>query len=355
MEWHIVTASKGGVGKTLTTLLLLGYYLEEEPDTSTLVVDLNAMNTDTSAMLLVGGGNVNETTSIPLESSKTAMWLRATADSRLVVAYPADPFVFYGREQFAELIAAIREKADNKMMKRLGSKPLQRMIIDTNYHFCNLFPQYDEDYVSSQQWQKVRELLKEDDLHVWFIWVYRQLQKILGERTDEITIVTRTAGAIERTFPTKASKLGSLIHTYTPVGLLPTDSDNIGFFTRLFGGGNLLGEDYEIPDLKGLETLPNVGAYSPFTSWLKKLDVANRKLTDSKRIKDVHQRFSKVLYESIENDKDELPINIFPISLYEAALVGYTDKERMNMVTGLQQLDTYKNFKKLLRRKLGHG
>ncbi|MEK8020517.1 MAG: hypothetical protein VSS75_026935, partial [Candidatus Parabeggiatoa sp.] len=54
MEWHIVTSSKGGVGKTLLTLLLLAYHLEEKTNEGILVFDLNAMNTDTSALLLYG-------------------------------------------------------------------------------------------------------------------------------------------------------------------------------------------------------------------------------------------------------------------------------------------------------------
>jgi hypothetical protein len=351
MEWHIITASKGGVGKTLTTLLLLAYYLEEEPDTSTLVVDLNAMNTDTSSMLLGKGENVNEPVTIDLKTRK--MWLQTTADSRLMVAYSRDPFAVYARSQFADLITSIREKIDNKGIVALNNKPLDRVIVDTNYHFCNLFPPQDENY-KHPQWQKLIDMLREDDLNVWFLWVYRQLQKILGKKSDEITIVKRTASAMERMFPPKENKLGPLIHTYTPVGLLPTDSENIGILARLFGSNYPnFNEDYTVPNLKKLESLPNVGKYIFFTSWLQQM-LKHNGVLDKKSV-DIHQLFGKLLYESVRNEKEELPINIFPISLYEATLMGYTDKERDNIVTGLQNLDTYKNFKKLLRRKLGHS
>ena len=54
MDWHIITGSKGGIGKTLISLLLLTYYLNQKKDESILVLDLNAMNTDTSTLLLHG-------------------------------------------------------------------------------------------------------------------------------------------------------------------------------------------------------------------------------------------------------------------------------------------------------------
>lgn len=30
MEWHIITGSKGGVGKTLQSLLLSSYYIQQK-------------------------------------------------------------------------------------------------------------------------------------------------------------------------------------------------------------------------------------------------------------------------------------------------------------------------------------
>jgi len=355
MEWHIVTSSKGGVGKTLIALLLLTYYLEEDPDTSTLVVDLNAMNTDTSAMLLTGRGGVHERTFVTLEPSKNVIELCATANPQLIVAYPADPFVFYGREHFAELITGIREKADNKMITRLNAKPLRRVIIDTNYHFCNLFPPKEDDY-NTPLWQQLQNSLKEDDLNVWFIWVYRQLKKIILGGTDETMIVVGTARTLEKIFPPKAKKMGPLIHAYAPVGLLPTDTD-ISFFARLFYGSRLpvFGEDFSIPELKKLENMPEVGQYLRFPQWNRKLETAYLNIVDQNRAIDTHQLFAKVLYESIKNDEGTLPMNVFPISLYEAALAGYTDKERQNIIAGLRQLDVFKNFKKQLRRKVENG
>jgi len=362
MEWHIVTSSKGGGGKTLIALLLFAYYLEEDPDTSTLVIDLNAMNTDTSAMLLTGRGRVHEKTFVTLEPSENVIELRATANPQLIVAYPTDPFVFYGREHFAELITGIREKANGKIA-RFDTKPLRRVIIDTNYHFCNLFPPKEDDY-NTPPWQQLQKSLKEDDLNVWFIWVYRQLKKIILGGTNETEIVVETARTLEKIFPPKAKKMGPLIHTYSPVGLLPTDTD-VSFFAKLFAGSRspvfggsrlpVFGEDFSIPELKKLENMTEVGQYLCFPQWYRKLETAYLNIVDQSRTIDTHQLFAKVIYESIKNDEDVLPINVFPMSLYEAALTGYTDKERQNMIAGLRQLDVFKNFKKLLRRKTGNG
>jgi len=355
MEWHIVTSSKGGGGKTLIALLLLAYYLGEDPDTSTLVIDLNAMNTDTAAMLLTGGGGVHERTFVTLELSKNVLELRATANPQLIVAYPSDPFVFYGREHFAELITGIREKTDNKMTAKFNVKPLRRVIIDTNYHFCNLFPPKEDDY-NHDSWQQMQIVLKDDDLNLWFIWVYRQLEKINEGGKDETEIVIETAKTLEKIFPPKAKKMGPLIHAYTPVGLLPTDVD-VGFLARLFYGSRLpaFGEDFSIPELKKLENMPEVGQYLRFPQWNRKLETAYLNIVDQNRAIDTHQLFAKVLYESIKNDEGTLPMNVFPISLYEAALAGYTDKERQNIIAGLRQLDVFKNFKKQLRRKVENG
>ncbi len=90
----------------------------------------------------------------------------------------------------------------------------------------------------------------------------------MGEKSDEIGIVTRTAGAIERFFESKSNKLGTLMHTYTPVGLLPTDSGNDTLFSRLINRNSSpnLNQDYSIQDLKKLETIQNVGAYITFQS-----------------------------------------------------------------------------------------
>jgi CO dehydrogenase nickel-insertion accessory protein CooC1 len=46
VKWHIITSNKGGVGKTLLSLMLLLSFLKDERGKVALVVDLNGMNPD---------------------------------------------------------------------------------------------------------------------------------------------------------------------------------------------------------------------------------------------------------------------------------------------------------------------
>lgn len=347
MNWHIVTASKGGVGKTLTTMLLLTYYLEE--DEGVLVIDLNAMNTDMSSMLLASSGNVHKPVGFLLQRSKRTIWVKRTSSLNVpfLVAWPADPFLLYDRTGFAELLVEIKQH--QPQFESILNKPLKHVIIDTNYHFCNLFPKNYDDY-DIPEWKS----LIEDDLTIWFIWVYRQLKKILEttiSEIDEIEIVRQTAFTIERIF--NKSVLGPLMHTYTPVGLLPTDIDESNILLKWFSKGLSLDRDYTISHLKKLAYSEKKGSYVSFTPWMEALENAHKKI-DGKI--DEHLLFGKAVFEAAQNiswDETSLPINLFPFSLYEATLMGYTDKKRKDAIANLKELNTYKFFKMLLRRKFG--
>jgi cellulose biosynthesis protein BcsQ len=354
MEWHIITGSKGGVGKTLLTLLLLAYHLEEKTNEGILVLDLNAVNTDTAAILRYGS-NFAETIDITLNTLEPRIITLQNVSYKVysqqnpfAVGCTVNPFLLYKHDDFAGLL--FRIKAHAKIIAdELGISPLQHVIIDTNYHFCNLFPLQDEQY------HKYKESCADDHFNIWFLWVYRQLKKILDKRDSEIDTIIKTAGAIERTFK---QNMGPIIHTYTPLGLLPTDSKKGSIFG--FGKENLpnRNEDYVIDELRKLEGLEKVGRYIRFNQWIKRLQNAQRDVLHQAKIddKDTHRLFSATLYEAVQELAEEefLPINIFPFSIYQPALEGYTDRERDNTVAQLRELDTYKNFKKLLNRKYGN-
>ncbi len=357
MEWHIITGSKGGVGKTLLTLLLLAYHLEEKTNEGILVLDLNAMNTDTTAILCYGSHfaknmditlNTSESRIITLQNVSYKLY---SQQNPFTVGWTANPFLLYKYDDFADLLSGIKKYA-KKIEDELGISPLKHVIIDTNYHFCNLFPPQDEQFDRSY-----KESCADDHFNIWFLWVYRQLKKFLdkGKRDSEIDTIIKTAAAIERTFKYLKPNMGPIIHTYTPLGLLPTDSKKGGFLG--FGKENPpdRNEDYVIDELMKLEKLEKVGRYMNFNEWIKQLQDAQKHVLDQAIIdpKDTHRLFSAILYEAVQElAKDEfLPINIFPLSIYQPTLEGYTDRERDNTVAQLKNLDTYKNFKKLLNRK----
>jgi hypothetical protein len=359
MEWHIITGSKGGMGKTLLTLLLLAYHLEEKNNEGILVLDLNPINTDTTAILRYGNIFVEKTMEITLNASEPRIITLQNVYSQqncFAVGWTTNPFLLYKYDDFADLLSVIKKNAET-IAEKLNMSPLKHVIIDTNYHFCNLFPPQDEQY------NRYTENCADDHFNIWFLWVYRQLKKFLDKdkRDGEIDTIIKTAGAIERTFQ---QNIGPIIHTYTALGLLPTDSKKGEFFGFLTENPPNRNEDYVVKELKKLENLEKVGEYINFKNWITKLQDAQKNVKYQQAendyqdigVQDTHRLFSATLYKAIqESAKDEfLPINIFPLSIYQPALEGYTDRERDNTIAQLRQLEIYKNFKTLLNRKYGN-
>lgn len=354
MYWHIITGSKGGVGKTLLTLLLLEYHLETKPDEGVLILDLNAMNTDTSAMLLHNKRGFSNPILIQEIMLQQTYSCNKDGDSRYFgVGWPTDPFALYGREQFVKLLSVIRNKRQ-EIKEKLAIQTLNHVIIDTNYHFCNLFPQQDQDYKKYAD-----NGLTEDTINIWFLWVYRQLSKLLFQnKDDESDIMKLTAGTIERVFNNKG--IGSIIHTYTPVGLMSTHTNQGSFLSRVLPIGENMarrGQDYTISKLLELEQL-KVGSYLEFRKWIQQLQKAYTevKSKNQHQSEDTHSLFANILDKAIRRvagDPNDffLPINIFPLSIYQSSLEGYTDKEREDAVFALRKMTIYRNFSRLLDRK----
>ncbi|EDN70610.1 hypothetical protein BGP_0976 [Beggiatoa sp. PS] len=153
MEWHIMTGSKGGIGKTLLTLLLLGYYLEHKQDGSILVLDLNGMNTDSTAILLyrnlIGDSHSKhliESQDIKQQGGEQIIFQKAysmikknvTGNKQqryYIEGYPLNPFVLYNPKLFAELLTNLKLKAPDIQKDLKLDLPLKYIFIDTNYHF----------------------------------------------------------------------------------------------------------------------------------------------------------------------------------------------------------------------------
>jgi len=350
MQWHIMTGSKGGIGKTLQTLLLLEYHLHRKPDEGVLVLDLNAMNTDTAAILLHNrNGPI-----IPIELNKKrrinfqqSFSLFDNEDACYFgVGWPSNPFQLYEYEynSFADLLDSIKNEI-GKIAEELEIPTLKHVIIDSNYHFCSLFPSKDEHY------KEYQEILKEDNISIWFLWIYRQLYKLIEEsNNDETEILRRTANAIERVF--KQNGIGPIIHTYTPIGLLPNQSGQGNFLSRWLRVDTIRrDQDHTIEKLINLESL-STGKYVKFNDWIKVLKETSNNIEN----KDPHLLLVNILKEAVQrlssnSDELSLPINVFPLSVYQSALEGYTDKARKDLVANLRNFSIYTNFAKLLKRK----
>lgn len=353
MDWHIITGSKGGVGKTLLSLLLLAYHLEEKTNEGILILDLNAMNADTASMLCYQN-EVNNPKEMQIEQiDRTIMFKKINSKLRdFLVGWPVNPFLLYNYHDFVALLQGIKQHLNSDFTKDINfSLPIKHVIIDTNYHFCSLFPEQDEHY------DKHYKGFSDDCFNIWFLWVYRQLESLLGNKIAAATI-TRTIGAIERklTCLNEKNMMGPLIHTYTPVGLLPTEAIKGNFLG--FGGEKLpeRDEDFIIKDLDKLEELTASTNIYKFKEWIDELNNAKKRVLQKQAnhaMGDTHRLFSKILREALEKD-ERLPRNIFPLSIYEAALEGYTDRERPDIIESLRALNTYTRFKKLVNRKYGN-
>ncbi|NJO14771.1 MAG: hypothetical protein HC877_03205 [Thioploca sp.] len=149
MEWHIVTGSKGGVGKTLLSLLLLAHCLKKEKrqQGSTLILDLNGMNADSTALVLYQTDSptqktlpLNTTVELYLQNAKDIQFREARFDDekhnaqRYIVGWPANPFILMNPKLFADLLKTITSKVST-LGKDFGFEKLRHIIIDTNYHF----------------------------------------------------------------------------------------------------------------------------------------------------------------------------------------------------------------------------
>jgi hypothetical protein len=68
-----------------------------------------------------------------------------------------------------------------------------------------------------------------------------------------------------------------------------------------------------------------------------------------------HLLFAEVIDEAVrriaKGKEPSLPLNIFPLSVYQSALEGYTDGEREDTVAKLREISIYKKFSKLLDHK----
>jgi hypothetical protein len=368
MEWHIITGSKGGIGKTLITLLLLAYNIENKGDSRTLVLDLNGMNADTFAVLKNREGKP-----ITIELPTTDLRQHENAEQIIIqkaysldsnkqrnyyaIGYPLNPFGLYNPLLFSDLLSAITESAV-QIEQKLGFKePLQYIIIDTNYHFCNLFSQDDTHYTAYTQ-----GTLQNESINIWFMWVYRQLNKLIDKSNeDEAAVVIQTADAIENNL--KSQRMGQnttpFVHVFNPVALLSSrpDESKQGILTAAIKNiVNALKQqnDYSLKELEKLEQLPVGEECMVFEEWLKKLEDAGTFLGIEKQLnRDLLRRdpfvlFLQTLFEAI-NTLSTRPMNVIPLPVYQHALQYYTDRDLDDIISSLRRFKIYsEHFSKLM-------
>lgn len=268
------------------------------------------------------------------------------------VGYPLNPFGLYNPILFAELLTTIKGSTA-RIAQELDIPPLQQVIIDTNYHFCNLFGQDEQHYAAY-----TISPLQEDTIKIWFMWVYRQLDKLIQQkRENEAVVVKLTASAIENYLSLNQKTL-PFMHVFSPVALVSTNQDDsrrglLNALTKKLYDAITQNRDYTIKELEHLEGLPT-GTGISFNDMLQKLDMA-RVVVGNRLDDDPHLLFLDILLEMVKawdnTDNPSLsarPMNVIPLSVYQYALQYYTDKERDDAVAILRNFKIYKNFSKLL-------
>lgn len=358
LEWHVITSSKGGIGKTLLTLILLGYYLENKQDGSVLVLDLNGMNTDSSSILLYRknvGSLVTKHLKIDMDSHlggnqmnfQKTYSITEKGQRHYIAGYPVNPFVLYNPTLFADLLVNIKKLIPSFQEEFGLSAPLKYIFIDTNYHFCNLFWQDSKYYKAYEE----GELYKEN-ISVWFLWVYRQLEKLVADNiNNEATIIRQTAQMMER-YLGQSKQDGCSTpfkHVFSPVALItarssPRNNTLSQMWETMFSSQQ---RDFIIPEFKDLET-KDKGQSICFEDWVDQLRAAYTKLAVHIEEERALLFLSALTNAITQINPNQRPENIMPMSAYIAALHQYTDKDRGDIVSIVKKMKVYKHFSKLL-------
>ncbi|HAI68011.1 MAG TPA: hypothetical protein DCM38_01075 [Gammaproteobacteria bacterium] len=359
MEWHIITGSKGGVGKTLLALLLSAHSLENRKG-SLLVLDLNSMNADFSRLLfyqkeegepLAIAIPTQERNNEQIVLQKTFSLNHQGYPNYYVVGWPLNPFRMYDPSMFAKLLSTLKTSAAPIIEEKLGIPPLETVIIDTNYHFCNIFSEQDIDYT-----EYTEGALNRDSITIWFMWVYRQLENLIRLKYNDATVIKLTAAAIERNIKSHRSPKSPFMHVFGPATLIsskPQDGEHgIGsFIARKIYQAITQNKDVHIEELGQLEDL-SLGEGVSFREWLRQLDIAH---IAAEKDGDPRHHFLDILIKATrvplknEGDSIERPMNVIPMSIYHNELQYYTDGNYRDVIAELRNFDIYDNFSKLIR------
>lgn len=353
MEWNIITGSKGGIGKSLLSLLLLGFNSDRN-NGSTLFLDLNASNTDSSAILLAGEHEKELIIDLSDGLEKISEHIRIKKccilgedkrqDYFYGVAWANNPFGLYNPNLFAKLLSIIKQNKE-QIGEYIGSD-INHVIIDTNYHFCNLFSKDDSDYGIYKT-----GLLRNENFNIWFMWVYRQLDKLINKVEHEGIVFKMTAVAMENNLKSSNSNITPFIHVFSPISLISAQKIEKGRLTEL--GKKMLNifglpeNDYIITEIQKLGELP-VGNSLKFEKWIELFGKAKNRFLQHNN--DPHLLLIDILYETIK-DLNARPKNIVPLWAYINSLKYYTDKDNNHIVRRIKGLNKLyqDNFVKLLR------
>jgi hypothetical protein len=348
MNWHIITGSKGGVGKTLLALLLSTHSLDNEE--SILVFDLNSMNADFSR-LLIYDKKQGEGIFIPLEHEQLVLQktfsLHGGRPDYYVVGWPQNPFKNSNPTHFAYLLSHLKKSAP-QIEKSLDIPPLQTIIIDTNYHFCNIFAE--QDGIEYDEYKK--GILKDDNFNIWFLWVYRQLESLIQLNYDDATLVKITATTIEANLTNKHCPISPFMHVFGPTTLIsskPREENSRRFTSSIARMIYQAISDNKDVCIEELERFSHSSAETGirFQDWLERLRIAH---IAAGKDGDPRHHFLDILVKATHGIgcDPQRPVNVIPLAYYHNDLQYYTDGNYRDVIAELRDFDIYNNFRELI-------
>jgi len=345
MNWHIITGSKGGSGKTLLSLMLTNY---SRMQGEVLVLDLNGMNADISR--LIANHNTSSYTSVTLDMGKFR--LEKPEGESYIVGWPEDAFTLLNIQDFQQFFLQVRERIIPKIISEL-SFGISTIIIDTNYHFCNIFPNrlrtYSEEPFSSFGQNG------SDNLFIWFLWTYRQLKNIL-EASDnashphysDVRTLMERAVFIENGIRNRVLESSPFVHVFNPFSFGQFLSLQEGLFTKLGGWMNPNPDPVtRITPLEQLHRLRlnQLSGSVEFNALITTLKNIKKRLLDSKRKFSSSQDLFVSLLEEYANMRKEqgCPRNLIPLFIFQKDMVGYTENDYKDLLNDLNEVYLYKN------------
>jgi hypothetical protein len=359
ISWHITTSSKGGVGKTLLALLLTAFYTAGNK--SPLIIDLNGVNADLKQLL--GRGDAEFSTETE-EDELVIAKVKQQKSHAYFLGWLTNPFIMYNAQSFFDFLLTVRDKYVQKI-KREFNCDIDTVIVDTNYHFCNIFSNNDSDYDRFPFWEK-------DSFFIYFIWVYRLIQNLGSESkkvifqdaiNNEIEIVEGTATTVEQFVSSQRFKnpnpVTPFIHVINPV-LIQEASENseafLGWLRNipLFNTQNQQQTVRDIPELKELEDIGPGLIGVEFRDIQEMMKNAQQEMTKSQQQNVGESDFLKMLQQLKENyGNADRPVNFFPISPYHEELRSYQNMSWE--LTKIRELRVYEVFRALLKAILHAG
>jgi len=378
----IFTSGKGGVGKTLLTLLSAANHAEKVAQFGSdrskrqlcIVLDINNVNADAKRMLRPSEREADDRVEIIKIFGNEADIYMSIAEANtpgsdgVLTAWLSNPFFLINPLILSLLLRRIAESSEDIGRKFNGE--LTKVVIDTNYHFCNLFsgsnrynslevPKIIRDpSIIGSNGQIIGEPIFDDyllnffDIHIWFLWVLRQVRNFADASRDgpksevtEADFIPSAASGLEQVFSSQAqvdaNDISLFRHVFSPVIALQTNER--GFLKQLERTAILNTREAVISEeMRALRMLKHNKKSSNF-DFIRSTLVSAWSQTGKSNAGDEVRGFYSNLKQVLLSGDRGVPKNCLFFDTLDANLIGYTESDGLSMAA-LRQSPAYSQF-----------